>query len=118
MGTKFLALVEVTEDLATGVLSSSLLVVHDTVRGCEDELAKLTRGHQVVEPLLHGAQSHVEARRDNTALVEATEKVDHDLAVAAVVHDFELTNVAVLLHDLEEFHHDLGARADENLAFA
>merc|ERR1719276_825157 len=94
-------------NLATSVLASSLLVVHDAHRGGEDEVSGLTGGQQGANPLLNVADLDVKARGDDTALVDA-----------AVVHDLELANVAVLLHDLQELNHDLGDGAKENLALS
>ena len=76
------------------MLAAGLLVVHDTVGGGEDDEAKLTAGQQVGDPLLHLVNLNVEARGDDTALVQAAVKLDDDLASAVVIDDLKLTNVA------------------------
>ena len=106
---------EESEDLATGVLSASLLVIHDTVRGGEHQLTELARGEQVGSQLLDLVQSDVESGRDDTALVQTTEQVDDNLAASVIVDDLEVSNVTVLLHNLQELDNNLRARADENL---
>ena len=120
---------EESEDLSTSVLATSLLVVHDTVGGGEDEVTELTRGQQVRGELLDLVEGDVESGRDDAALVQTTKEVDDDLARSVVIDDLEVTNVAykriednvnnrlhtVLLHDLEKLDDDLGAGADENL---
>ena len=40
----------------------------------------------------------------------------YDLAGAVIINDLEITDVTVLLHNLQEFDDDLGGRADEHLA--
>lgn len=107
--------VEVSEDLATDVLALGLLVVHDAVCGGQDDLAELSGGEDVVHELFEVLQLEVVARGDDTALVEATVELNDDLAASLVVNDFELIDVAVLLHHTEELDHDLGGGAEENL---
>jgi hypothetical protein len=76
------------------VLSSSLLVIHDTGRGGENDVAELTRRQQLDNPLLEIRKSDVVAGRDDTGLVEAAVELDDDLAVTVVVDFLELANVA------------------------
>merc|ERR1712107_624540 len=103
-------LVEETDDLAGDVLSPGLLVVHDTSGGGEDNVTELTRRQELDDPLLEVTELDVVAGRDDASLVQT--------AVALVDDLLELADVAVLLHDLQEFDDDLGARADEHLALA
>ena len=93
-GATVLSLIEEAQDLATGVLPFGLLVVHDAVGCRQDDVPELARRQEVVDPLLHLAGAYVKARRDDTALVDAPDKIDHDLAAAVVIDDLELTNVA------------------------
>lgn len=106
--------VEETDDLASDVLSSGLLVVHDTSGGGEDDVAELTRGKKADDPLLEVTKLHVVARADDTGLVEAAHvsvsivqaiphaftlnipavELDDDLAVAVVIDLLELADVA------------------------
>ena len=97
------------------MLLLSLVVVHDTVRGGEDEVTELTGRKKVLGPLLDSIKGNIEAGGDDTTLVDTTNKVDDDLTSTLVIDDLELTNVAVLLHDLEELDNDLGSRADDDL---
>jgi len=71
-----------------------LFVVHDTQRRRHDDVTELTRGQQVVGPLLDAHERNVEARGDNTALVDAPNELNHDLPAAVVVDDLELPNVS------------------------
>ena len=108
-------LVEEAEDLATGVLAARLLVVHDAERGRQDDVSKPTCGKQVVYPLLDILERHVEPGGDDTALVDTAGQLYNDLPRAVVVHDLELPYVAVLLHNLQELDHNLGAWPDQHL---
>jgi hypothetical protein len=90
-------------------------VVHDTVWGGQDEMAELTRWEQIGGELLNLVQSDVKSWRNDTALVQSTKKIDDNLTTSVIVDDLELSNVSVLLHDLEELDNDLRAWADENL---
>lgn len=87
-------LVEETDDLASNVLAAGLLVVHDTGRGGQDDVAELTGGQQLDNPLLEVAELDVVAGGDDTGLVEAAVELDNDLARAVVVNLLELANVA------------------------
>lgn len=64
-------LVEETDDLASNVLATGLLVVHDTSTGGQDNVAELTRGQQLDNPLLEVTELDVVAGGDDTGLVEA-----------------------------------------------
>lgn len=87
-------LVEEAEDLAGDVLPAGLLVVHDTGRGGEDDIAELAGGEQLGDPLLQVAEADVVAGADDTALVQAAVELDNDLAVAVVVDLLEGADVA------------------------
>ena len=77
------------------MLSPGLLVVHDTGRGGQDDVAELTRGQQLNNPLLEIGETDVVAGRDDTSLVQAAVQLDDDLAGAVVVDLLEFTNVAL-----------------------
>eukprot|EP00619_Florenciella_sp_RCC1007_P012524 CAMPEP_0205920004 /NCGR_PEP_ID=MMETSP1325-20131115/10802_1 /ASSEMBLY_ACC=CAM_ASM_000708 /TAXON_ID=236786 /ORGANISM="Florenciella sp., Strain RCC1007" /LENGTH=150 /DNA_ID=CAMNT_0053287655 /DNA_START=136 /DNA_END=586 /DNA_ORIENTATION=- len=111
-------LVEEAEDLATGLLPAALLVVHDAVGGGKHHVAELPAREEVGDPVLDLVVLAVETRRDHTALVDAAGELHHDLTPSVVVHNGELANVTVLLHDLQELHDHLRARADEHLALS
>lgn len=76
------------------MLPPSLLVVHDTGRGGEDDVAELTRWQELDNPLLEVVELDVVAWADDTGLVEAAVELDDDLAVAVVINLLELSNVA------------------------
>merc|ERR1712022_52665 len=95
------ALIEETKDLATNLLAASLVVAHNTLGGGEHDVPELTGWQKVGNPLLGVPSLEVEARGDHTTLVEAAVELNHNLLGSVVVHDLELTDVAVLLHDLQ-----------------
>jgi hypothetical protein len=76
------------------VFPPSLLVVEDTSRGGEDDVAELTRRKKLDDPLLEITELDVVAGTDDTGLVDAAVELDHNLAVAVVVDFLELANVA------------------------
>ena len=87
-------LVEEANDLTSNMLSSSLLVVHNTSAGRKDNVAKLTRRQQLDNPLLEISKLNVVAGRDDTGLVETSVELDDNLAIAMVVNFLEFANVA------------------------
>jgi hypothetical protein len=76
------------------VLAASLLVVHDTGRGGQDDETELTGGKELDDPLLDIAELDVVAGGDDTGLVDAAVELDDNLAVAVVINLLELANVA------------------------
>ena len=52
------------------MLATGLLVVHDTSGGGQDDIAELTSGQQLDDPLLEVGQTDVVAGGDDTSLVE------------------------------------------------
>ena len=57
-------------------------------------MTELTAGKQVAGPHLDLVDLNIEAGRDATALVQATNQIDNDLSGAVVVHNGDVTNVA------------------------
>ena len=112
---RFRRSVEESEDLSTNMLGASLVVVHDTLVGGQNDNTELTGGKDGVGEVLEFLEGEVETGRDDTALVETAVEVHNDLAIASVIDDLELIDVAVLLHDLEELDENLGGGAEDNL---
>lgn len=75
------------------MLATSLLVVHDTGGGSDDDVTELAGRKKVPQPGLELADGHIVAGADDSTLVDASQKLDHNLAGAVVVDDLELTNV-------------------------
>ena len=110
--------VEETEDLTTDLSLSGLVVGDDTLVGGEDDETELSGREDGVAELLEVLELEVESGRDNTALVESTVEVNNDLVATLVIDDGELTDVALLLHSLEELDDDLGDGSEHNLVRA
>jgi len=53
-------LIDVRQDLSSGMLSSGLLVVHDARRSGEDDLSERTSREQLTDPVLERVNSDVE----------------------------------------------------------
>ena len=107
--------VEVSEDLSTDVLSTSLFVVHDSLVGGEDKFSILTGWENGVAEVLEVLELKIEVWRDNTALVESSVQVDDDLASTGIINNLEFSNVSVGLHDFQEFDEGLGDWSEDNL---
>ena len=75
------------------MLALSLLVVHDSHRGGQNDVTELTAGEQVAGPHLNLVDLHIEAGRDATALVQTTVQIHDDLSRAVVINHSDLTNV-------------------------
>jgi hypothetical protein len=89
-----LHLVEEAEELASNVLAASLLVVHDTSGGGQDNVTELTGGKELGSPLLEVTELDGVAGVDDTTLVETAVELDDNLAGAVVIDLLELANVA------------------------
>lgn len=68
-----LHLVEEAEELASNVLAASLLVVHNTGGGSQDNVTELTGGKELGSPLLEVTELNGVAGVDDTTLVETGE---------------------------------------------
>lgn len=111
-------LVEETEDLSGNVLASSLLVVHDTSGGGEDDVSELTGWQKLDNPLLEILDLDVVSWGDNTGLVETAVQLNNNLSGTVVINLLEFSDVTLLLHDTEELDDDLGGWADEDLTLS
>jgi len=132
--SKKVNLIEEAQDLATSVLADCLLVIHDTIGGGQHEKTEMARGQQVGHISIEVVQLKIEARADDTALVQATAQLNNDLSRALVIDNLELADVTlkerkirnnhetsitlhtVLLHHLQESGDHLGCGAEQNLA--
>lgn len=76
------------------MLAASLLVVHDTSGGGQDNVTELTGGQELSGPLLEVTELNGVTGVDDTALVQTAVELDDDLAGAVVVNLLELANVA------------------------
>jgi hypothetical protein len=85
--------VDVRSYLATSASLVGFLVVHNTVRGSQNEETELTGRQKVVFPLLHLVFLDIKARADNGALVQTTEQVNNNFAGSVVINNFEFANV-------------------------
>lgn len=111
-------LIEETKNFPTGMLSSCLLMVHNTIRRSKHDIAELTRRQQIGDPLFDFTNANVKARGDHAALVDTTDEIDDDFAGAMIIHKLKFADVAVRLHHLKKLDDDFGGGAKEGLALA
>ena len=71
------------------MLPPGLLVVHDASRGGQHHIPKLSGGKEVVGPLLNVSDGNIEPGGDDTTLIEASCKVDNNLASSVVINDLK-----------------------------
>jgi hypothetical protein len=110
--------IEESDDLASDVPLSALLVGEDALGGGENEVSELSGGEDVVGPLLVVVDEDVVVGGDDSALVDAPDQLDHDLLAPVVIDDLELTNVVMLLHDSQELDENLRNGLQQHLLFA
>ena len=118
---------EVPEDLPSDVLSLGFLVVHDPVGRSQNDVAELSGRQDVIDELFEILYLQVVSRRNDSALVQSPNQLNNDLASSLVIHNRELTDVALqsrlnkkgiitmLLHNSKELNHDFGDWSEENL---
>ena len=78
------------------MLSSGLLVVHDTSGSGQDNETELSSWQQVVSPLFNVGNLDVESWRDDTTLVQSTVQLNDNLTRSVVIDVLKLTNVTCL----------------------
>ncbi len=93
-GQRSFHLVHKAENLASDVALTGLDVIEDSLGGGEDDESKLTRGEEVVDPLLNVVKLHVIAGGDDAGLVDAPKKVDHNLVGAVIIDDLKFSDVS------------------------
>ena len=109
--------VEESNNLSSEVAFLSLVVVHDSLRGREYDVAEQTGWEEGVCPLLHVGDLNVETWGDDSAFVQPSDEVDYNLVAAVVVNDREVADVLGGLHLLQELNNDWVHRADNGLTF-
>lgn len=107
--------IEESENFSTDMSFSAFLMGEDALVGCEDEVTELSGREDAAGPLFEVSEDDIVPGRDDTALVDSSQKLNDNLLASVVVDDFELTNVVVLLHDSQEFDQDLGGGSEEHL---
>lgn len=89
-------LVKESKDLASSLLSTSFVVVHDAISGGEHNVSKATSWEHVLHPLLYLMNGAIKAGGDHTTLVDTADQVYNNLAVAVIIENLEFTNVALI----------------------
>lgn len=97
---------EESQYFASQMFPPGLLVIHDSTRRGQHDVAELPGWQKVAHPRLSVLELDVEAGTDDAALVQPAVEEDHNLARTVVVHNLELPDVTVLHHDREKFDDD------------
>ena len=93
-------------------------MIKDTGRCGQDDVSEATGREQQVDPGFNLSCLDIVAWRDDTSFVETAVELNHNFAGAVIIDDLKLANVAMSLHDAQEFYDDLGGRPDEDLALS
>jgi len=99
-------------DFSSRMLALRFLMRHHPVRRRDHEVPELSRRENVFTQLHDAAHGDVEARGDDPTLVDSADEVHDDLPSSVIIHDFKVTNVPVLLHELEKLDDDLRRWSD------
>jgi len=81
------------------VSGSGLFVGEDTLVGRDDEMTELSWREDWVGPFFIVSDGKVVSWWDDSYFVDSSQKFDNDFLWSVIVNDFELSDVAVLLHD-------------------
>jgi hypothetical protein len=87
-------LVEEAQYFPSSLFASGFFMSQDTECGRQKNVTELTTGEQIHNPFLDFAIFDVEARGNNTTLVEASGQFNDNLAGSVIVDDLEFTNVS------------------------
>lgn len=68
-------------------------MVHNTHRSGQNNVTELTARKKVAAPHFNFINLDIEAGRDATALVKATNKIDNNLTRTVIIDDSDFTNV-------------------------
>ncbi len=114
----YLLSVEKSNNLSSCMLVSRLLMIQHSISGGQNQISELSGGENVVRPLFQIFQLNIESRRDNPAFIDSSEKLHNDLSGPVVVNYFKFSNVASLLHELQEFYQDFWGRSNQHLSLS
>lgn len=91
--TQELPLVKKANDLSSYMLPPGFLVVHDSGRCSENDVAKLTGRKKFSDPFFKVGEANIIARTDYATFVEAAIKLYNNFARAMIIDFFKLANV-------------------------
>jgi hypothetical protein len=87
-------LIEKAQNLSTSLLATGFFVIHDTSRSSKNQETELTGRQEVVDPSFDILLLDVEARRNNSSLIDTTNQLHNNLSGAVIINNFKFANVA------------------------
>lgn len=102
-----LSLKKETHDFSSSVLALGFVMSHHSVWRRDHEVPELPRRQDILTQLHDPAHGDIKSRGNDTTLVDAPYEVDNNFSCTMIIYDFKVTNVLVLLHELEELDDDL-----------
>ncbi len=76
------------------MLATSLLMVHDTERGSQDNETELTGREEVSNPLLNLINLNIKTGGNDTTLVKTSVELDNNLTSTMIIDNLKFTNIA------------------------
>ena len=110
--------IEESKDLPSNMPVPRLIMGKHTLVGRNHQMPKLSWRQNAVCPLLKVSQGQIVARRNHSTFVDAANELNHNFLGTMVINNFELSDVAMDLHEFEELDEEFGDRPDEYLLFA
>ena len=87
----------------------------DSFRGCQYEDADVSRGKVSSAPFFEFAYCGGESGSYAAAVVDTSQELNLEFSTSTVVHELELSHVAIFLHDTENLAHQFGCGIDDTL---
>ncbi len=86
-------LVEKAQDLSSSLLATGFFVVHDTSRSSKNQETKLTGRQEVVDPGFDILLLDIEARRNDSSLVDTANQLHNNLSRTVIINNFKFANI-------------------------
>ena len=87
-------LIEKAKDFPSDMLPSSLFMIHDSSTRSKNNISNTSRRQQLIHPLLQIRKTDIKSRRNNTAFVKSSIKLDNNLSRSMVINFLKFANVA------------------------
>jgi hypothetical protein len=69
-------------------------MIHNPSTGGKNNISNTSSRQKLIDPFLQIGKTNIETRRDDTAFVETTVKLNDNLARAVIINFLEFSNVA------------------------
>ena len=115
---RLISSIEEPDDFPSDMSASCFFMGVYTLVGGDDQVSELSGWKDIAGPFLKIWECQVVSWTDHTALVNPPNELNHNLLASMVVDDLKLSDVAVLLHQLQELDHQVGDWSNQHLFLA